>query len=1078
MGMKIVFGGSGLGKSQWIYRELKNHQANLSKEVCYIVPEQFTLEAEQEFLSETGEKGIWGFEVTSFRHLMQQIVQRYQPNAQYWMNDLGRVLVLDQVIEEGKEDLGALQRLKGKPRLLQEFYRDLMDGKWQSVEIEQAILASEAEGAEFADKLQVLFQLLLRYEKALAREGLVDEVLYGQIVCELLKIYKPFESAVIIVDQFWGFTALEMEILAVLHEQAESITIVLTMEAESQSSLFEPIRQTRQALLNRFPQAKEEVYAESKKEPSFQALNHIWVQGQAENTGAVKNVTVYSAVQMEEEVRFCASKMVEWKKAGVPYQDMQVVVCDYPAYLPLIRSIFRQSGIPVHLDHNRKISDYPAAQAVLNYMRFQEWGGYEDLLASLKSGYFQVPVREIDDLELFVKQRGWRKVQKWQEALLTQSLKSGNDGVFRLLQEGTKRRRKNSVEKHWTTLFATLKRTGYFHKFQLRDAQLESEAIRTEHQSIWRGFEAVIDQMLALHGDQAIDAKTFRDQFALGCQLVRIGVLPAVSGEANVRDFLRSRSIKKGYTIVLGMNEGKFPAVDQASGYFDFEEREWLANHEVSMGNTRNFQLQMQELALYQVLAKTSQELIFLWSRKDRNFDALTPSGWLVDLVREGVLKEARVSWKDLMHAPGEATRFCRKVLRKMADDVAVSQEEQKMAKSVYSDLAAEEQKKMMALINYGNQVESLEEALVGALYERNETSITELERHNQCPFAHFIAYGIGPKELNPYRIEDPDVGQVLHDLMELGVGAYLENQLDLDSLEEGVKEFADPYLEAYRDGLFQTSRTNQYIERQIRGSIIASLGQLMVQKSSSRFETVGQEIRFDREAGSLKPLQVQLESGKNVSVCGRIDRMDQYEANGMTYLQVIDYKSGRHPIDWKEMIEGIHLQLPTYLNVCMQNGRNETQVAAGLFHYYLDKPLPTLTSGSGLDEQIRDFYRMRGYALADKAVIVGMDEEILQTGVSKALSARLKKDGSLGKSAQLIHEEKMQMLMSKNIEAIEDVVQDIYKGKIRIQPYEKHGVHACDTCSYGAICQFDPSFSENETRDLEQMEGRDDEMD
>lgn len=1076
--MKIVFGGSGIGKSQWIYRELKKHRANLSREVCYIVPEQFTLEAEQEYLNETGEKGIWGFEVTSFRHLMQQVVQRYQPDAQYWMNDLGRVLVLDQVLDASKEELGALQRLKGKPRLLQEFYRDLMDGKWQSEEIQRVMAVSAEEGADFSDKLKSLFQLLLRYEKALAREGLVDEVVYGQIVCELLKVYRPFQSAILIVDQFWGFTALEMEILATIHEQAESITVVLTMEPESRSSVFQPIQQTMEALLQRFPDAKEEVYQEPTKPVPFQELNRNWTEGFSDWAQPSANATAYSALQAEEEVRFCASKMMEWNQSGVPFHDMQVVVSDYPAYLPLIRSVFRQSGIPVHLDHNRKISDYPAAQAVLNYMRFQEWGSYEDLLACLKSGYFQVRSTEIDDLERFVKQRGWRQYQSWQRVLLLESIKSQGGVIFKIMEEGVKRRRKNSVEKHWKTLYGTMNRTGYFKKFKMRDARLESEAARTEHESIWRGFEAVLEQLIALHGTQPISAGTFREQFTLGCELVRIGVLPAVSGEANVRDFLRSRSTNKGYTIVLGMNEGKFPLIDQPGGYFDFEEREWLANHEVTMGNTRSFQLQMQELALYQIIAKTSEELVFVWSRKDRSFDALSPSGWLVDLVRGGGLKEAVVSWRDLMHAPGEELRFCRKIFRKMADEQAVSEEQKKLAESIFFHLDRDEQDRMLFLINYGNQVEPLDGVLAEALFNRDETSITELELQNQCPFAHFIAYGVEPKEIKPYSIEDPDVGQVLHDLMELGVEAYRENQLDLEKLEEGVKQFADPYLKAYREGLFATSRTNQYIEKQIRLSILASLRQLLVQKTTSRFETIGQEVRFDQTPGTLKPLQVFLDGGKCVSVCGRIDRMDQFETDGATFLQVIDYKSGRHPIDWKEMMDGIHLQLPTYLNVWLQNASSQSKVASGLFHYYLDKPLPTLGAGSGLDEQIRDFYRMRGFVLADKDLIVGMDEELLETGVSKVVSVRLKKDGTLGKSGQLISEEEMQRLLSQNLTSIDEAVHDIYRGKIRIQPVRNKGTQACDTCAYGAICQFDPSFTENEARALNQKGGYEDEMD
>lgn len=1079
MGMEIIIGGSGTGKSRWIYKELSQYRANLVREVCLIVPEQFTLEAEQEYMQLMEEKGIFGFEVTSFQHLMQQVVQRYQPSARYWMNDLGKVLLLDHVLDSFKEEFGVLRRLKGKPRLLQEFYRDLIDGKWQSDQIQQVIADSESADVDLSQKLTALHQLLLHYEAELAKEGLVDEVVYVQIVCELLRIHRPYEGAVIYLDQFWGFSMLEMEVLAVLNEQAEAITVAMTMEYLNDASLFAQVRQTVDSLLQRFPEAVEiELPAEDVMSVPFHSLNLSWIEEPSNLELSQNQVSIYSALNREEEVRFCASKMTEWKAAGVPFQEMQVVVSDSLTYLPLIRSVFRQSGIPVHLDYNRKISDYPAAQAVLNYMRFQDKKHYEDLLAAMKTGYFDIRSSEIDRFERSVKQRGWQFYQEWQQALLAQEMREADSCILRLISEGRKRRREKSVEKHWQSLCETLKSAKYYTQFQQRDKRLDSEAVRLEHQSIWRGFESVIDQMIAMHEEKPIAAKTFRDQFTLGCELIRVGVLPAVDGEAIVREFFRSRSTEKRCTVFLGMNEGKFPAVDQPSGFFDFEEREWLAEREVAIGNTRNFQIQMQNLALYQIIAKTKEQLIFVWSRRDRNFEVLSASGILENFAQGENVMSHVVSWKDLLGTPWETKRFCRQILRKLADGASVSEEQKKVAERIYLGLDSDQQHEIIMLLNYGNQVHPLKSDLAEALYSREETSITELERHNQCPFAHFIEYGLEPQELKPYRIEEPDVGQVMHDLMELGYQAYCENRLHLTRLREVFSEISAPYFASYREGLFQKNKTNQYIERQIFSSILASLRQLMIQKESSQFQTVGQEIRFDRLQDSLEPIQIRLREGKSISVCGRIDRIDEFEDEGEHYLQVIDYKSGRSPIDWQEMMNGIQMQLPTYLNVCMLNRTNETKVASGLFHYYLDRPLPTLDSGTGLNEQIRDFYRMRGYVLSNPKVIIGMDKEILDTGLSKSVFARMKKDGSLGKSSQMIAAKEMENLLSKNLACINETVREIYQGKIRFEPYCGKDALACETCSLGAICQFDPNFEDNKPRELTYKGGGDHEVD
>jgi ATP-dependent helicase/nuclease subunit B len=771
--------------------------------------------------------------------------------------------------------------------------------------------------------------------------------------------------------------------------------------------------------------------------------------------------------------------MLEWKAQGIPFDLMQVLVSDYPAYLPYVKRIFQESGIPVHLDHNRMIADYPAAQGVLYFLRFQEYGAYDDLLSALKSGYFRVSQSAIDRLEINVRQRGWTRYQNWQHEILVKAVAGEEKGLGDLISEGSKRRKRARVDKHWERLRAILKKTGYYDRFQKHDKGMETEGLRLEHQSIWRGFQAVIEQMTAMYGDQAIRASRFRELFALGCALVRVGLLPALTGQVTVRDFVRSRSMEKRCTVFLGMNEGLFPVMETSGGFFDFEEREWLADHDLKMGNTRRFHMQMQDLAFYQAIGKSRDQVLFLWSRKDANYDDLTASGRLIDLEDGGFGIPAReVRWQDLLTTGGQALRFCRKVFRRIGDGKFVSPDQREEAIRAYNRLNPKARRELRTLLHYGNQVLPLEARLADALYQSQETSITELELFNQCPFAHFLAYGIQPRELKPYRIDDPDVGQVLHDLMEMGYERHLKGHLSLERLDEDVSALCQPYFEAYRDGLFFTSQTNQYIGRQIRLSIIASLRQLILQKDQSLFEPAGQEMRFGNQPGDMAPLTVSLASGRSISVCGRVDRVDLYRAEDAAYIQVIDYKSGRRPLDKAEMVAGLHLQLPTYLNVCLSH--YDGALAGGFFHYYLDRPLPVLGSWSGLKEQMRDFYRMRGFFLEDAGLVTAMDRSILDTGVSRAVAVRLKKDGSMPSTSQMLGATEMAEILERNGACIEKSVQDIYQGEIAIHPYENAGKDACSACAYGAICQFDPLFEGNEKRSLtrDQKEEVDHEVD
>ena len=1073
--MEIIYGASGSGKSRWLYHELAKCDMDLFREVRLIVPEQFTLEAEQDYLQATGQAGIFNFEIISFSRLIHQVVESYQPAAQQWMNDLGKILLLDQVLERAGDEVGDLKRLQGKPRLIQEFYRDLMDGKWGSESLEIAISALKEEEEELADKLQSLRTLLVRYEMELAQEGLVDEVVYTQIACELIRSYRPFQDAVIWVDQFWGFSVLELEVLEAISEQAESIHVVLTKEEGEGVSLFEPVEQTIASLRDRWPSVKVRAFEFSDKGKSKffgikeMAMGAMVPEKKYDGVGIV----LRSALQREEEVRFCASSFTEANRSGMPYESMQLVVSEYEAYLPLIRRIFSQSEIPVHLDHNRKIADFPAAQGLLSLLRFTESRKYVDLFAALKTGYFFVKDEMIDRLEIMTIQRGWIYYGEWQLPVFPKA----EDALVTFLKELTQTSFTNqgngTSEEHWGNLKETMKSLGFFEGFRRADRKMKLESSRLEHQSIWRGMQGVVEQMATLHRGRLISRTAFVRQFVLGCELIRVGVLPAICGEVMVRDLVRSRSTKKRLTLFLGVNEGKFPLVESQNGFFDFDEREELAKHDLKMGSTQTHQLRMQELAIYQIIATTTEQLIFLWSRKNQNYEDMLPAAWIRDLdLWHNELSIRSIDWKDLIFSKGESMRICRRVYRKLLAGQAVSLQEREFADRAFAELDEQKQGQLRNLLQYGNQVSALSKPQAEALFARDESSITELEKQNQCPFSHFVSYGLQPFVPHPYRIQDPDVGQVMHDLIEIGFQKRLDGELDPQTMDHVFDELADQYFEAYREGIFRKSNTSCYIEKQIRERIAASLQHLITQNDSSEFQPLGQEMDFGARDANLKPLKVSLTEEREISLRGRIDRLDLYEKNQESYLRVIDYKSGKNEVDEEEMHAGLQLQLPAYMNVFRENFAQEKPIAAGMFYYYLDQPLPTLGQATDLEKQIRGFHKMQGMFLGEGDLLNAMDHTFQNTGIGDSIAAKRLKNGNMQRNRQIVSREKMDMILEENLVHIHRTIQEIHEGKITIQPYQTPKRDACNNCSYGAICQFDEAFLDNHCRGIEREDG------
>ena len=61
-----------------------------------------------------------------------------------------------------------------------------------------------------------------------------------------------------------------------------------------------------------------------------------------------------------------------------------------------------------------------------------------------------------------------------------------------------------------------------------------------------------------------------------------------------------------------------------------------------------------------------------------------------------------------------------------------------------------------------------------------------------------------------------------------------------------------------------------------------------------SKFQPIGHELSLKANGGDFSPLTIALEDGTVVQVEGKIDRTDVMEQDGVQYVRVVDYKTGK----------------------------------------------------------------------------------------------------------------------------------------------------------------------------------------
>ena len=111
MAVKFVLGRAGVGKSSYIFQEIKQELAgDNEKPLILLVPEQYTLQAERDLLNNLDVPGIMGVEVLSISRLGHRILNETGRSKKSFINQQGKHMLLQRIINEEASNLRVYSR--------------------------------------------------------------------------------------------------------------------------------------------------------------------------------------------------------------------------------------------------------------------------------------------------------------------------------------------------------------------------------------------------------------------------------------------------------------------------------------------------------------------------------------------------------------------------------------------------------------------------------------------------------------------------------------------------------------------------------------------------------------------------------------------------------------------------------------------------------------------------------------------------------------------------------------------------------------------------------------------------------
>ena len=104
MSLRFIIGRSGSGKTDYIINEILNKQ-NIGLNAIYIVPEQFSLQAEKDLSQKASGGGILSAEVLTFGRLSHRVAVEKGGKMREVLDETNKSMVLRKIIFDNEESL-------------------------------------------------------------------------------------------------------------------------------------------------------------------------------------------------------------------------------------------------------------------------------------------------------------------------------------------------------------------------------------------------------------------------------------------------------------------------------------------------------------------------------------------------------------------------------------------------------------------------------------------------------------------------------------------------------------------------------------------------------------------------------------------------------------------------------------------------------------------------------------------------------------------------------------------------------------------------------------------------------------
>ena len=1034
--------------------------------IIYIVPEQATLMAQRDLLDRHPRGGILQVEILSFNRLAYRVLQETGADTYQTLDDMGKSMLLYKTALDHREELlyysSEIQR-KGFIGQLKIMMTEMFQYRIDE-QVLQKIMDTLDPDSTLYRKLHDIRILYVAFCDKTSDDTIPSERLLDLLV-EQIPESDLLDGADIYIDDFFGFTPQQYEVLKQLFQKARKVCMTLACTEEAWNvpapqpgTMYYQSQKVHKTLKEMGVSGKVHWMRERYGTEELKYLtDHLWPEiALAGPPRIAENVHVYKAERPDQEIEWILSQIEkDVRRRGLSYGDIAILLGSGKEYTPILERLADRYQIPVFLDRRVEMRDHPAIRMIDDMLQMLlHRFSYDTVFAWAKSGFLPYDREDVDRMENRALAQGWRGMRTYRDAFLeisqTQEAQEQTEKLFDLLQqmsaaEGTIASYTGTLEQILETLKLQDQLAAQAEAFAAQGQPIRQSV----NEQVYERILQILAQLKAVLGSEQTDLAGFCEILETGLGQSKLGLVPPTPDQVQVADPERSRVSRVRSLYVAGFQDEYFPAVPEVPGLLTDRERQDLAEfHDVAAD--RGLKIGDQIFYLYNILGKAEEKISFTYSTADAKGQGRRPSSFvqrLEDLftkdslyIKEGP-KAMHPNW--------------------LIDQLAKGRYKESVKNTIIRWLADHDQQHMLEIIASAAEDQAPSETLEnGMLWDllglsSRAVSVSQLEQYARCPLAYFFNYGLALKEREILSIRPLDDGNVLHALLEkLGPELERSEEISTEEIDAVMRALLDEQSEAF--ARYQTSSRYQYYWNKLRSTAERAIMILRKQIQSGAFRPEAFEWTFGGSGGSGTALPIELEDGRVLHLMGKIDLIDVLREDDEEYVRIVDYKSGGTDWDPGEIYEGLRIQLPIYLDA-VQSATGAKP--AGIFYFHLSPKMQKGTYAADEIDQLKQILlsaRLDGIVLNDPHIIEMMDQEIEKR--SLVIPVSLNKDGAPGRGSKVVDLEQFEDLRRFARAKAASLAGQIAAGDIDARPVARSGAAEpeCAQCAFRGACRLD----------------------